>query len=383
MKKNPLWFQYILDDISLDNKVEFNFELLSILNDYMNLENQYPKISNYFTNLLSEENNYSDQGLCFKIFRIILSFLEIKEYRDLSVDYYLIFIKHKMNMVIKMMNQILCEKSMISFYQVSLVWKLTSQFNNSDCIIVLQDTVYNMLNYIFDKSPVIQNYLINWFNESIYNFKLILDNILKNICSLTNWNLKNNKIHYNIAFDCESMSENLTFLMFIFNSVNKVNYSVLSKIDVKNDFDMFIDRMDVILDGKFNLKKKNRNYFYFITRLLLKFYLGVLNPEESFDKLHSLRIFEIKIQILKFYKKIIKNLEDFNLISIFTSKIIPSILIKTQEFLKPKSVSCAFHSLDFIQFLIVHTKMNSNEKTVKEFNRIFTSKNYLEILIQG
>lgn len=383
----PNWYFILFKFLAISND-RVTYHVLKFIYDLFEIEKDYRMIKKYQIYLYHKKKHFEENQLCFLIFQKIIDIIEISDFKELCLHYYLKFVRINFKFVSKRILQILEKKNSQNFVKIALLWNYTSHYTNSDCMLVLQDSVFLMLDHAKSFNPILLNHFKNWLINSYSSFRIILDSIIKRILKFTNWVKKEKKVYYNYPFDCDRFLESLEYIEILIKNCRQIFIQFLPNKEVSSEFDFFNKEINLVLGNMFVLKKKNKYaYLIFIIKILLRYFIGELNPEVIDEKSgdHLDQIFLVKEKIAKIFEILISNLKmkNDNLILKIGLKILPFILINLEKSLIEKQITSELVYLNSVKFLVFETNISLNEYTKKDFNSLILNDKTIDIFLLG
>ena len=386
-KDLPNWYFILFKFLDISND-RVTYHVLKFIYDLFEIEKDYRMIKKYQIYLYYKKKHFESGQLCSIIFQKIIDIIEISDFKDLCLHYYLKFVRINFKFVSQRILELLETKNSQNFVKIALLWNYTSHYTNSDCMLVLQDSVFLMLDHAKSHNPILLNHFKNWLIKSYSSFRIILDSIIKRILKFTNWVKKGKQILYNYPFDCNKFLESLEYIEIVIKNCKQIFIQFLPHKEVSSEFDFFIKEIDLVLGKMFVIKKKNRYaYFIFIIKILLRYFIGELNQDIKIDNKadHLEEIFLVKEKIAKILETLISNLKgkNDNFIMKITLKILPFILVNLEKSLIEKQITSELVYLNSVKFLVFETKISQNEHTKKDFNQIILNNKTIDIFLLG
>jgi len=377
-----------IDALQKVNVPEFiSYSALKFLFSLFDFESKYPTISSYNQIIYGQKRNYEAGGACWIIMAKIVDLVEIYDFKKLALAFLFKFFRFNLGFVSRYLLNLLKQRNAEGFKSVSLLWHATSHYTNSDCRLVLQDTVFEMLTFVEIKDPLIKNYFKNWLTQSQDNFIIILDAVLKDIIKYTNWNFNEKKeIVYKVPYDCEKFLMSLSNLSTIFNysTTNFVHY--IQTFTITPEFEFYDNEMNILLAQYFNVSEQKK-YLYFIIKIFLRYLIGQLDTNISadakeFDR-HCEQVLVVKESLVQLLEKFIGALSDQKTIIQICIPLIRITSRLLEQALNSDLMVLQLAYLSFIQYLLFGSNITANEDIKGVISGIILDPQFLSTYLLG
>ena len=382
MEDLPAWLT--LNIKVIHNTYEMlNYHALKVMYSMFEQENKNKVIYSYNRFIYGNKAHYFEGKICWSIMERVVDIIEISDFKNLALNFFFKFVKLNLSFVSRFLLHLLSKKNSTEFKKVAILWKSTSRFYNSDCRLILQDTVFEMLSYVDIDDPLIRNYFKNWLMESKDNFSIIIDSVVKDINKYTNWKIEDDNVLYVVSFDCGMLLKSLKNLNIIFNNSTAHFIHYIINTEINPEFDFYNEELNIVLKKHFDMPQNT--YLILIVKICLRYLIGRLCPESlKEDKTnHSERIIEVKSSISIFLEKLLKNLNNNDLVCHISLKLIPNILNNLEEALLKDQTSLQLEYVNLLTFLVYHSNLSNHPTHSKPFSSILGDKKFLDIMIIG
>lgn len=382
MEELSPWLSLNID--VMDNNYEMlSYQALKVLYSMFELESQNKVIFAYNRFIYGNKTHYFEGKICWSIMEKVVDIVEISDFKNLALNFFFKFIKLNLSFVSRFLLNLLAKKSPAEFKKVAILWKSTSRFYNSDCRLILQDTVFEMLSYVDINDPLIRNYFKNWLMESKDNFSIIIDSVVKDINKYTNWKIEDDSVLYVVPFDCDLLLKSLKNLNIIFNNSTAHFIHYIINTQINPEFDFYNEELNIVLKKHFNMP--HNTYLFLIIKICARYLIGHLcNDSIKEDKTnHIENIIEVKSSISIFLEKLLGNLNNNDLTCQLSLKLIPNILSNLEEALKKDHTSLQLEYMNLLTFLVFKSNLSNHPTHSKAFTIILDDKRILEIMLLG
>ena len=358
----PKWLQSQFKFLQSKNET-LSYSALNFLFSMFEYEKKSTIIVHYNSFIFKTKLHYEKGNICWLILSKVVDMVEIYDFKKLALKFFFKLVGFHISFTSNFLLSILATKKPENFNKIALIWNSTSSNRTSDCRLVLQETVFEMLKFIEMKDLMISHYFKSWINQSNDNLTIILQTVLKSLIKYTSWNFNEITVSYKIPFDCSKFIQSLAYLVTVYDNstFNFLNYIIKTKIPV--EFEFYDEEMTLVLKSFFT--SDETTFFIFILKLLLRYILGTLNAnnDENTEAVyaHLDNVHAVKEAIVIFMEKLLRSLEKMDIIK---SAIIP--LIKIFSFLIEKSFEANNEKLqicylNFLEFLIFKTGLVSQD----------------------
>ena len=201
--------------------------------------------------------------------------MEVNAYKNVALNYFLNFVIEDCSFVIEFVKDKLKLQRARDFRQIASLWKHPNIMKSSMFRRLLEESVFDMLDYSDQEDPLIRNYFRNWLQFSEKNFIIIVNKILKKLYLHSNMKLNNNKLVYNVLFNTQTFDRLLKLLQAVFYSGGNSFLNFVRKTDILEEFGVYDSEMNSLLTNYYSFESKK--YYSFILKLMLCYLLATPN----------------------------------------------------------------------------------------------------------